>query len=139
MKSKSPRFNIPDVSIGKHLFPDNLIIINMVILALISLVVSLHFIYGKDWLGYISIAMLFSGFALDSACLKRIRNLEHPNALNSNMKATTHAGYDYSARPIWEVVADTGKTIPDEEWEKLPRDLSVNLDHYLYGAPKRPQ
>ena len=26
--------------------------------------------------------------------------------------------------------------IPLEEWEKLPKDLSKNLDHYLYGAPK---
>lgn len=27
--------------------------------------------------------------------------------------------------------------VPDEEWEKLPKDLSYNLDHYLYGAPKK--
>ena len=27
--------------------------------------------------------------------------------------------------------------IPDEEWKKLPRDGSYNLDHYLYGAPQK--
>lgn len=26
--------------------------------------------------------------------------------------------------------------IPAEEWEKLPSDLSKNVDHYLYGSPK---
>lgn len=26
--------------------------------------------------------------------------------------------------------------IPDEQWQKLPADLSKNLDHYLYGADK---
>lgn len=45
--------------------------------------------------------------------------------------------YDYSARPIWEEVEDIGKSIPLEEWKKLPDDMSINLDHYLYGAPKK--
>ncbi len=40
-------------------------------------------------------------------------------------------------RPIWEVIADISSEIPDEEWEKLPSDGSVNHDHYLYGAPKK--
>lgn len=26
--------------------------------------------------------------------------------------------------------------VPVHEWQKLPRDLSLHLDHYLYGAPK---
>lgn len=26
--------------------------------------------------------------------------------------------------------------IPQEEWAKLPSDMSTNLDHYLYGSPK---
>jgi len=29
------------------------------------------------------------------------------------------------------------RSIPDSEWEKLPKDLNENLDHYLYGLPKR--
>jgi len=29
-----------------------------------------------------------------------------------------------------------GARVPKEDWEKLPRDLSYNLDHYLYGMPK---
>lgn len=27
--------------------------------------------------------------------------------------------------------------IPKEEWDKLPADLSDQLDHYLYGTQKR--
>jgi hypothetical protein len=45
--------------------------------------------------------------------------------------------YDPTARPIWEEVLEIGASVPMEEWEKVPTDLSVNLDHYLYGSPKR--
>lgn len=40
-------------------------------------------------------------------------------------------------RPIWEIITEISSEIPDEEWEKLPSDGSVNHDHYLYGAPKK--
>jgi hypothetical protein len=30
-----------------------------------------------------------------------------------------------------------GKSVSAKEWAKLPRDYFANLDHYLYGAPKR--
>jgi hypothetical protein len=40
-------------------------------------------------------------------------------------------------RPIWEVIAEISSTVPDEEWAKLPSDGSLNVDHYLYGAPKK--
>jgi hypothetical protein len=39
-------------------------------------------------------------------------------------------------RPIWEIALEIGSSIPDSEWAKVPADLSKNLDHYLYGAPK---
>lgn len=41
------------------------------------------------------------------------------------------------ARTIWQEIREIVKDVPDEEWEKLPRDGSANLDHYLYGAPKK--
>ena len=28
-------------------------------------------------------------------------------------------------------------SIPKASWDRLPRDLSANLDHYIYGVPKR--
>jgi|SRR5579875_735163 hypothetical protein len=39
-------------------------------------------------------------------------------------------------KPIWEAIVELGASIPDEEWAKVPSDLSKNLHHYLYGAPK---
>ena len=35
-----------------------------------------------------------------------------------------------------QFVDEISAQIPNEEWEKLTKDLSKNLDHYLYGAPK---
>ena len=39
-------------------------------------------------------------------------------------------------RPIWEVIAELGEQIPEEEWANVPSDASMNYKHYLYGAPK---
>lgn len=40
-------------------------------------------------------------------------------------------------RPIWEVITEISSEVPEEVWEQLPRDGSLNVDHYLYGAPKK--
>lgn len=40
--------------------------------------------------------------------------------------------------PIWEVAGEIRKSIPAEEWAKLPTDGAAQLDHYIYGSPKRP-
>lgn len=44
--------------------------------------------------------------------------------------------FDPDAPPIWETIAEIGKSIPEEEWDKVPTDLATNLDHYLYNEPK---
>lgn len=38
--------------------------------------------------------------------------------------------FDYSAPPIWDVVAKLSAQVPDEEWQKLPTDLAMNFDDY---------
>jgi putative addiction module CopG family antidote len=43
---------------------------------------------------------------------------------------------EQSQPPIWEIIESIGMSVPDEEWSRVPSDLSKNLDHYLYGAPK---
>ena len=40
-------------------------------------------------------------------------------------------------RPIEELLSELAKEIPQEEWDRLPDDLNDNLDHYLYGVPKK--
>jgi hypothetical protein len=39
-------------------------------------------------------------------------------------------------RPIWEIVDEINASLPADTWENVPTDGSINLDHYLYGAPK---
>jgi len=40
-------------------------------------------------------------------------------------------------RPIGEVLAETAAQISPEEVARLPHDFTDQLDHYLYGTPKR--
>ena len=42
-------------------------------------------------------------------------------------------------RPIWEIVEEVNASLPTDTWDNVPADGSINLDHYLYGAPKRQQ
>ncbi len=39
--------------------------------------------------------------------------------------------------PIWEIITDRMKNMPDEVFERLPEDGASQIDHYLYGLPKR--
>ncbi|HZU37012.1 MAG TPA: antitoxin family protein [Gemmataceae bacterium] len=41
--------------------------------------------------------------------------------------------------PIWEEIIALTADIPPEELNKPPVDGAAQLDHYLYGAPKRPE
>ncbi|MCH8960297.1 MAG: hypothetical protein IH820_03015 [Bacteroidetes bacterium] len=40
-------------------------------------------------------------------------------------------------RPIWEVIPEMMKDVPEEELDKLPSDGAAEHDHYIYGTPKR--
>jgi hypothetical protein len=44
---------------------------------------------------------------------------------------------DVHRRPIWEIVEEVNAGLPADTWDEVPTDGSINLDHYLYGAPKR--
>jgi hypothetical protein len=39
--------------------------------------------------------------------------------------------------PIWEVVMEIVSCVPDEVFDRLPADAASQVDHYLYGLPKR--
>jgi hypothetical protein len=43
------------------------------------------------------------------------------------------------ARPIWEVIADRMKDVPADDLAALPKDGASQVDHYIYGLPKRDQ
>jgi putative addiction module CopG family antidote len=44
-----------------------------------------------------------------------------------------------NGQSIAEIAAAIAKSVPDEEWNRLPTDFSKELDHYLYGGPKSSQ
>jgi hypothetical protein len=37
---------------------------------------------------------------------------------------------------ILEIVSAATKEVPEDEWDRVPDDLSINVDHYLYGSKK---
>lgn len=39
--------------------------------------------------------------------------------------------------PVWEVLANSMKDVPREDLALLPRDGAQQIDHYIYGVPKR--
>lgn len=45
--------------------------------------------------------------------------------------------FDTTGMDISEIFIAGGKLIPEEEWAKFPPDFAENMDHYMYGLPKR--
>jgi hypothetical protein len=45
--------------------------------------------------------------------------------------------YHSEVPPIEDVLSSIASEVPQEEWDKLPPDLTDDLDHYLYGTPRR--
>jgi len=39
-------------------------------------------------------------------------------------------------RSFLDRIAKAVKGVPEDEWKRLPADLSKNVDHYLYGTKK---
>ena len=44
---------------------------------------------------------------------------------------------DQDQRPIWEVISENMENVPAEDLALLPKDGASQIDHYLYGHPKR--
>ena len=75
--------------------------------------------------------------AMTEAAAMLVQRLELEQAA-AKPPATNQAEAAPAYKPIWEVAAEIRKSIPAEEWAKLPKDGAEQLDHYLYGSPKRP-
>ncbi len=44
---------------------------------------------------------------------------------------------DVPKKTIWDKLDERLRNVPQEEFAEIPADASANLDHYLYGAPKK--
>ena len=51
--------------------------------------------------------------------------------------ATGNSPEGHDTRPIAEVLAEIAAAIPARELARLPSDFTDQLDHYIYGTPKR--
>ena len=40
-------------------------------------------------------------------------------------------------KSIWDKIQKNMSKVPPEELAEIPADASLNLDHYLYGSPKK--
>lgn len=63
--------------------------------------------------------------------IKRIEQVEKLHIVSREQ-----GEFDATAKPIWEIAQEIGKSVPSKDWEKVPKDGSVNVDHYLYGHRK---
>ena len=67
--------------------------------------------------------------------MQRILHQRAPRDVASSPAATEREPIGLRLRREFQELA---RQVPQEEWDKLPKDLLDNLDHYLYGAPKKP-
>ena len=56
---------------------------------------------------------------------------------NGNREATAPRSSQEASKPIWEQFAEAFDDVPEEELARLPTDLAAQVDHYVYGLPKR--
>ena len=42
-----------------------------------------------------------------------------------------------SSKPFWHKVLEASARIPEDELQRVPTDLAAQVDHYIYGTPKR--
>ena len=57
--------------------------------------------------------------------------------LLDNLARSEGNGTPLARKSIWDVVEEVNAGLPADTWETVPTDGSINLDHYLYGAPKQ--
>jgi hypothetical protein len=55
----------------------------------------------------------------------------------ARQEGTEANGTTVGRKSIWQVVEAVNAELPADTWDSVPTDGSLNLDHYLYGAPKK--
>ena len=93
---------------------------------------SLNISIGDDLRAFLEDQARKHGFSTEGEYVEAVlreaqeRETAHPESAESNGRARF-------ASP-WEIAAAISASVPDEEWAKVPPDLSKNVDHYLYGV-----
>jgi hypothetical protein len=68
---------------------------------------------------------------------RRTWSKRSPASSKARLQPAGKPASDHIPRPVEEILAELAREVPQAEWDKLPADLTDNLDHYLYGTPKR--
>ena len=68
--------------------------------------------------------------------LQEHERLAHDHG-TSNGHETAAPAAEEPPRPFWKKALEASLRIPDEELDRLPADLAAQVDHYIYGTPKR--
>ena len=63
--------------------------------------------------------------------VRRVKQWEQEEAVKTSQQPPTHV-------PAWKRVLENMKDVPDDVFDRIPADSSQQLDHYLYGTPRRP-
>ena len=50
----------------------------------------------------------------------------------ANGSASQELGAGKPRRPIWEVIEEINAQLPEDTWDQVPSDGSINLDHYHF-------
>jgi hypothetical protein len=74
---------------------------------------------------------------LSSKCSKYYEHKDYIEGTNSErtLAEDLHTRSPRNPLSLWEKIDELNTAIPASEWSKLPKDGSVNVDHYLYGSP----
>jgi len=59
---------------------------------------------------------------------------EHPEIRTNEKEESRETGDGLAS--ILKIVSEATKEVPEDEWDRVPDDLSINVDHYLYGSKK---
>jgi hypothetical protein len=71
---------------------------------------------------------------LATATKQRRRTAEVARGKNGS---NPHLAAEFVAGSLEADLAAIGRTVPAQEWAKVPGDNFANLDHYIHGAPKK--
>src|SRR5437879_2417269 len=77
----------------------------------------------------------------EEAITEAVKLLRQQQCNESTASAAAHAQAtpESDLPPPCQMILDVMKDVPDDAFDRIPADSSEQLDHYVYGTPKRPK